>query len=260
LRDDHPYHVRPSGSEDGAPSWAAASASAASSATLGLWLDHAAAAAPPPARGRPGADIPGAQMPLSELVRQHGTPEVDPDFRADGGVTTMAIVNIPYAYPHWMLQWELNQEGLAYDYFHCPRDTRQERSRGFAFVNFVTPEAADAFYRSFNNRELSYPGAETKVVTVLASRLQGLEANARLHPEGLVLDPQLQLQRHQQRHQQQLRQQQAPSSGSSSRSSNRGAQAAATAAVGRSVTSSSFEGPHTPSRSGNASVICRLSF
>lgn len=179
----------------------------------------------------------------------------------------MAIVNIPYAYPHWMLQWELNQEGLAYDYFHCPRDTRQERSRGFAFVNFVTPEAAAAFYRSFNNRELSYPGAETKVVTVLPSRLQGLEANARLHPEGLVLDPQAQLQRHQQRHlQQPQQQQQAYSSGGSSRSrsSNRGPQAAATAVVGHSAaSSSSFEAapvpPHQPSRSGNASVICRLS-
>jgi len=149
----------------------------------------------------------------------------------------MAIVNIPYAYPKWMLQWYMNQEGLAYDYFHCPTDTRQERSRGIAFINFQTPEAAHAFWRSFNHRELSYPGAGSKVVTVLPSRLQGLEANARLHPEGLVPDPQMQLQRHPQ----QLRQQQlqAPASGSSS--SSRGPQAAAPAAVGHGAAVSSSQ-------------------
>ncbi|CAK0906137.1 unnamed protein product [Prorocentrum cordatum] len=159
-----------------------------------------AAGAPRQARGRQGAaEAAGGRPPLAELVRRHGLPEVDPDLRLDEGITTMVIVNVPYAYPRQMLQADINEWGFPYNYFHCPQDSRQGRSRGLAFINFLTPLAAAAFKRCFDKRELSCPGAEAQVVTVLPSRLQGLEKNAQLHPEGRVLDPHWQLHQHRQR-------------------------------------------------------------
>ena len=257
LQDDNPYGVHSPVSE-GAPSWPAASSSAASAARPNLQLDHAAAVVPRPARGRPGTNVPRVQRPLAELVRQHSLPEVDPDRLADERVTTMVILNIPYAYPNVVLQRDILQEGLAHDYFQCPQETRTGRNRGFAIINFVTPEAANAFQRSFNNRELFFPGAGTKRVTVLPSNLQGLEANARRNPGGLVLDPEMQLQQHQQ---QPRHQQQALAAGSSS---SRGPQAAAPAAMGHSAASSSSQAApmplHPPSSSGNAPVFYRFSF
>lgn len=84
---------------EGAPSSPAASASAAPAAGWGLQPDRAAATAPRPALGQPGAvSRPGAQIPLAELVRQHGPPMVDADLFVDEGVTTMAIMNVPYKY------------------------------------------------------------------------------------------------------------------------------------------------------------------
>ncbi|CAK0909936.1 unnamed protein product, partial [Prorocentrum cordatum] len=220
-----------------------ASAAAASAARPGLPPDHAAAPAPRRAQGRPGASC-GAQTPLAELVRHHSLPEVDRghERRADQEVTTMTIVNLPYSYPQWMLQWDVNEEGLAYDFFHVPHQNRRTRNRGFAFINFLTPEAADIFMWSFTGRELSSPAAESKVVTVVPARLQGFEANASLYPGGVVQNPQLLLQRHHQRHHQQLRQQQQQQqqrttvSGSGS---SRDRHAAVPAAIGHSAGSSS---------------------
>ncbi|CAK0857939.1 unnamed protein product, partial [Prorocentrum cordatum] len=242
MRDDSRHGVHPSGGE-GLHSWPAVPASAASvlAARPGLPPDHAAAPAPRRAQGRQGAASCGAQAPLAELVRHHSLPEVDHEHerRADQDVTTMAIVNLPYSYPQWMLQRDIDQEGLAYDYFHVPHDNRLTRNRGFAFVNFLTPEAADTFKRSFNSREFSSPAAESKVVTVLPSRLQGFEANASLHPGGVVQKPQLQLRKHQQPQYQQLRQEQQQQTTASGSGSSRGCHAAVPAAIGRSAGSSS---------------------
>lgn len=107
----------------------------------------------------------------------------DADFSA---CTTMAILNIPYAYPKWKLQADIEAEGLAYDYFHFPRDSRRGKNRGFAFVNFVTAEAAQAFYHAFHNRSLFHPGSEEKRIAVMHSSLQGFENNAQLNPSAVT--------------------------------------------------------------------------
>lgn len=99
-----------------------------------------------------------------------------------GTCTTLAILNIPYTYPKAKFQAEMEAEGLSYDYFHFPRDSRKGRNRGFAFVNFATVEAAQSFFLTFHGRSLAHPGDKEKTITVMPSALQGFESNARLHP------------------------------------------------------------------------------
>jgi hypothetical protein len=96
--------------------------------------------------------------------------------------TTMAVLNIPYTYPKWKLQRWMETEGYAFNYFHFPKDARRGRNRGFAFVNFTTPEIAQAFRQTFDKMALFHPGDEEKAVMVVPSSLQGFERNRALHP------------------------------------------------------------------------------
>lgn len=141
---------------------------------------------------RPASPDHGAMWASRSLSPDHGAMWASTGSAADSttsdpdlsGCTTVAILNIPYSYPKWKLQAEIQAEGLAYDYFHFPQDSRRGRNRGFAFVNFVTAEVAQAFYRAFHNRLLCYPGSEEKRITVMPSSLQGFENNAQLHPSA----------------------------------------------------------------------------
>jgi RNA recognition motif-containing protein len=94
----------------------------------------------------------------------------------------MAILNIPYTFPKWKLQRLMENEGYTFNYFHFPRDSRRGRNRGFSFVNFSTPEMAQAFRQKFDNMHLFHAGAEEKPITVVPSSLQGFESNRALHP------------------------------------------------------------------------------
>jgi hypothetical protein len=83
---------------------------------------------------------------------------------------TMAILNIPYTYPKSWLQRDIDQLGLPYTGFHYPSDRKSKnRSRGFAFVQFATSDAARVFQQLFHHRVLSYPGSLAKNVSVVPS-------------------------------------------------------------------------------------------
>lgn len=101
--------------------------------------------------------------------------------------TTMAILNIPYTYPAWKLHQDIDEVGLPYSYFHCPRDNRKNRNRGFAFIKFPTPEAADTFRRCFHNRVLSCPGSQEQTIAVQPSALQCFEPNVKFHHLGRAM-------------------------------------------------------------------------
>lgn len=96
------------------------------------------------------------------------------------GCTTVMIRHIPYKYQQRKLLREINSAGFAgrYDFFYLPMDPRSRSNRGFAFVNFATPEVAEGFYHSFHGRRLHLSELE-KVLAVMPADLQGFEENAK---------------------------------------------------------------------------------
>jgi hypothetical protein len=64
-----------------------------------------------------------------------------------------------------------------YDFLYLPTDARKHTNRGFAFINMVSMEDAEEFYKTFHGRYLRQFSAE-KTIVVLPADLQGFEENA----------------------------------------------------------------------------------
>jgi len=90
------------------------------------------------------------------------------------GTTTLMIRNVPARYdqPQLLQEWPPNG---AYDFLYLPC-TKKGYSRGYAFLNFVTPEHAVQFQQQWHGGHLSNHGT-TKHLDVSAARAQGVAAN-----------------------------------------------------------------------------------
>eukprot|EP00438_Fugacium_kawagutii_P025515 Skav224453 [mRNA] locus=scaffold3438:39234:39845:+ [translate_table: standard] len=95
------------------------------------------------------------------------------------GQTTVMLKNIPAKYTQRMLLRELLAAGFQgkMDFMHLPIDPCTGNSRGFAFCNLTTAEAAELFYCIFQRRFLKCHSAEIPL-EVMAAEVQGFEANA----------------------------------------------------------------------------------
>mmetsp|Transcript_18176 Transcript_18176/g.31913 ORF Transcript_18176/g.31913 Transcript_18176/m.31913 type:complete len:461 (+) Transcript_18176:65-1447(+) len=96
------------------------------------------------------------------------------------GKTTVMVQNVPASYSQRKLMAELDTEFEGkYDFLYLPLDPRSHTSRGFAFVNMISQEDADAFYERFHGKLFrgSSPGVSEPLVVVPAV-VQGFEDNA----------------------------------------------------------------------------------
>lgn len=95
------------------------------------------------------------------------------------GYTTVMVRHIPGKYTQQKLMREINSAGFLgkYDFFYLPMQMQSRGNRSFAFVNFVSPEAAEAFYHTFHGRRLRHFRAG-QAVTVAPADVQGFEQNA----------------------------------------------------------------------------------
>ncbi|CAE7536097.1 TE1 [Symbiodinium natans] len=93
--------------------------------------------------------------------------------------TTIMLRNIPNRYTYEALLAEILAAGfehMPFDFFYLPRDFNTRMNRGYAFINFHSPEAAKEFALAFHDRQLSrYP--TKKVLEVAPAATQGYEAN-----------------------------------------------------------------------------------
>merc|ERR1711988_924561 len=63
------------------------------------------------------------------------------------------------------------------DFYYMPVDFNSCTNMGYAFVNFHTIDAADAFRREFDGFRLPLYQDSNKVLAVSEARVQGLQAN-----------------------------------------------------------------------------------
>lgn len=138
--------------------------------------ERAAAAASISAEGQGGNC---AQEDAKNAARWDGQASVNKS--SSGGITTVMFRNIPNKYTREMLVQQLDQDmkGL-FDFIYLPIDFKNKCNVGYAFINFRTVEACDAFVNRFNGVEVRkcLPGLNSRKVTeVTPARVQGFEEN-----------------------------------------------------------------------------------
>jgi len=96
-----------------------------------------------------------------------------------GTCTTAMVRNIPPKYTQAKFLREVNGMGFMgrYDFLYLPMDMRRRTNRGFAFLNFNTPEIARSFHRAVHGKNLPLFPSE-KPLEVSPADIQGFEANA----------------------------------------------------------------------------------
>mmetsp|Transcript_73343 Transcript_73343/g.185198 ORF Transcript_73343/g.185198 Transcript_73343/m.185198 type:complete len:356 (+) Transcript_73343:69-1136(+) len=96
------------------------------------------------------------------------------------GTTTVMIRNIPASVTQKDLIHELTQGGYHdwFDFCYAPRqDFHSRQYSGFAFVNFVTTQAAEDFAQNWHNSYQFGMSPPDKKVNVSRAAVQGREAN-----------------------------------------------------------------------------------
>eukprot|EP00928_Gymnodinium_smaydae_P054918 TRINITY_DN38600_c0_g1_i1.p1 TRINITY_DN38600_c0_g1~~TRINITY_DN38600_c0_g1_i1.p1 ORF type:complete len:387 (+),score=59.29 TRINITY_DN38600_c0_g1_i1:83-1243(+) len=95
------------------------------------------------------------------------------------GKSSVMLKNIPYNCTYHALREELEKAGFArdFDYIYMPVDARSSSSRGYAFINFSSDEAAYRFKMHFNLRKWNPLSTSAKRLVVIPANLQGFSAN-----------------------------------------------------------------------------------
>jgi hypothetical protein len=96
-------------------------------------------------------------------------------------VTSMMVRNLPYNLTQQKLIDALDATGFTglFDFCYLPHKFSDHRNVGYAFVNFVTPEAAKEFQRTWHNDRGNVFNASDmrKALNVTEAVLQGRQAN-----------------------------------------------------------------------------------
>mmetsp|Transcript_138824 Transcript_138824/g.387148 ORF Transcript_138824/g.387148 Transcript_138824/m.387148 type:complete len:441 (-) Transcript_138824:556-1878(-) len=92
--------------------------------------------------------------------------------------TTLMIQNLPHRLLQSELADEIDRSGFRghYDFLYMPSEYSTGRGKGFAFVNFTSPGAAEAFTRAWC-RSCRFPSRSSNVLSIAVARLQGRAAN-----------------------------------------------------------------------------------
>jgi len=101
---------------------------------------------------------------------------------SNSSCTTVMIRNLSRKFGPRQLMWEIDQAGFRnlYDYCYLPLSTRKNENRGFAFINFATPEIANVFGARFDGQLVESLGMN-RPLRVSAAHIQGWSANLSHH-------------------------------------------------------------------------------
>mmetsp|Transcript_39469 Transcript_39469/g.73149 ORF Transcript_39469/g.73149 Transcript_39469/m.73149 type:complete len:333 (+) Transcript_39469:206-1204(+) len=95
------------------------------------------------------------------------------------GFMTVMVRYIPSKYTQSKLRNEINNAGFegTYDFLYLPLDLRAPGNRGFAFINFLSPQLAEEFYSFYHGQKLRHFEA-TAPIAVMPADVQGFEESA----------------------------------------------------------------------------------
>jgi len=103
--------------------------------------------------------------------------------------TTVMLRNMPNNYSRTMLVELLDAEGFAgqFDFLYLPMDFQSRASLGYAFINFTTSDAAEAFWRVFDGySNWAIPSRKMSGVSWSGPH-QGLEAHIERYRNSPVM-------------------------------------------------------------------------
>lgn len=105
-------------------------------------------------------------------------------------VTTMMVSHVPRKHSLRLFACELDAAGFSnqYDFIYLPMKSPCQCCKGFAFVNFVSAQAAWEFHRLFHNKRPRY-FVTAKPLVVRPAEVQGFEANVEKHLGDEVKNP-----------------------------------------------------------------------
>uniref|UniRef100_A0A7S4PVW0 RRM domain-containing protein n=1 Tax=Alexandrium monilatum TaxID=311494 RepID=A0A7S4PVW0_9DINO len=143
------------------------------------------------------ARTPAAPLPAAESLdtEKAGSPEAQgpseakqPFKRVRGGAaaagarfTTMMIRNMPFDIEQIDVVQELDDSGFKdeYDLVYMPSTFASGRGKGYAFVNFVSPAAAQKFVEVWHKTQRFGMSKSGTSLNVSAARIQGRDANSK---------------------------------------------------------------------------------
>jgi len=112
----------------------------------------------------------GTFEPFTTSVTPAHLPPLDPD------VTTLIVRRIPRMSQESLL--ELWPPTWGYNFFYLPYNIKQRRSVAYAFINFVSNEAAKWFYSNWEEQNITVKGV-SKTLSVRAADIQGVVPNVK---------------------------------------------------------------------------------
>jgi len=103
-------------------------------------------------------------------------------FEQKVATTTLMIQNLPRKVTRDRLMAEMGNSGFAhlYDFCYLPRTFSTCCNRGFAFVNFVSEQAAESFAAMWQQSRRFGMKASSKPLSVTKAEIQGFQANAKM--------------------------------------------------------------------------------
>jgi len=116
-----------------------------------------------------------AERRRASAERRRTTIERSTDWAERDGVRTLMVRNIPVRYTQDMLlkEWP---NSCTYDFLYLPICIDRKRNVSFAFVNFVTPEAATQFHGAWHKQRLAHFSAR-KPLDISPADVQGRDEN-----------------------------------------------------------------------------------
>mmetsp|Transcript_68895 Transcript_68895/g.165370 ORF Transcript_68895/g.165370 Transcript_68895/m.165370 type:complete len:366 (+) Transcript_68895:174-1271(+) len=112
--------------------------------------------------------------------QQQNRPKITPEKVRERGITTLMLHNLPFTLTQDELLHAVNTSGFEgwYDYAHAPYNMKEGIGHGYAFINFVTVEAAAIFVAEWAGVIKFHAGwGPAKPVCFSAAASQGYSAH-----------------------------------------------------------------------------------